>query len=183
MTLKYKIELHTYWHCGSGLSRGADLDALVVKDKNGLPFIPGKTVKGLMREAAFDYINLTKAESQPTLFQELFGTVENRSETYFGNACLSKEEQEWIVANNATKHLYDRKASTAINDNGTAKKHSLRSMEIVVPCTLEGEVVNAPEGARQLLKAAVGLIKCLGTNRSHGLGRCTITIEEKGGNQ
>ena len=51
MKIKYKIEFHTDWHCGSGLAAGADVDALVVKDKNGMPFIPGKTIKGLVREA------------------------------------------------------------------------------------------------------------------------------------
>lgn len=54
MDLHYQIQFHTDWHCGSGLAAGADLDALVVKDKEDLPFIPGKTIKGLVREAVED---------------------------------------------------------------------------------------------------------------------------------
>lgn len=42
MDIKYSIQFHTDWHCGSGLAAGADVDALVVKDKDGLPFVPGK---------------------------------------------------------------------------------------------------------------------------------------------
>ena len=48
-TLTYQIQFHSYWHCGSGLAAGAGVDALVVKDANGLPFVPGKTIKGLLR--------------------------------------------------------------------------------------------------------------------------------------
>ena len=51
MTLYYNLTFFTDWHCGSGLAAGADVDTLVVKDKNGLPFVPGKTLKGLIREA------------------------------------------------------------------------------------------------------------------------------------
>ena len=49
--IKYKITFLTDWHCGSGLAAGADVDALVVKDKERLPYVPGKTMKGLVREA------------------------------------------------------------------------------------------------------------------------------------
>jgi CRISPR/Cas system CMR subunit Cmr4 (Cas7 group RAMP superfamily) len=51
-TIEYQIEFFSEWHCGSGLAAGADVDALVVKDKDKLPFVPGKTIKGLIREAA-----------------------------------------------------------------------------------------------------------------------------------
>lgn len=51
MKIKYQIQFHSYWHCGSGLAAGAGVDALVVKDADGLPFVPGKTIKGLLREA------------------------------------------------------------------------------------------------------------------------------------
>ena len=51
-TIKYEIEFFSNWHCGSGLAAGADVDALVIKDNNGLPYVPGRTLKGLLREAA-----------------------------------------------------------------------------------------------------------------------------------
>ena len=50
-TIKYEIEFFSNWHCGSGLAAGADVDALVIKDQEGLPYIPGRTLKGLLREA------------------------------------------------------------------------------------------------------------------------------------
>lgn len=49
--IHYKIEFFNEWHTGSGLSAGADVDDLVIKDKDNLPFVPGKTIKGLLRQA------------------------------------------------------------------------------------------------------------------------------------
>ena len=57
MDIKYKVIFFTDWHCGSGLAAGADVDALVIKDSDGLPYIPGKTMKGLLREAAEEIVS------------------------------------------------------------------------------------------------------------------------------
>ena len=49
MRIDYSIEFFSYWHCGSGLAAGADVDELAIKDGDGLPYVPGRTVKGLLR--------------------------------------------------------------------------------------------------------------------------------------
>ena len=58
MDITYNIDFFSEWHCGSGLSGGATTDALLIKDKHNLPFIPGKTIKGLLREAVEDILSL-----------------------------------------------------------------------------------------------------------------------------
>ena len=50
----YKVTFLDYWHLSSGLTSGSKLDSTVVKDKDGLPFIPGKTIKGLLREQSIN---------------------------------------------------------------------------------------------------------------------------------
>lgn len=47
-----RFELHTFWHPGTGRGDGALADAAVHKTAEGLPFLPGRTVKGLLRDAA-----------------------------------------------------------------------------------------------------------------------------------
>lgn len=32
MRIDYSIEFFSYWHCGSGLAAGADVDELAIKD-------------------------------------------------------------------------------------------------------------------------------------------------------
>ena len=44
-TLFYKVTFLTWWHCGSGQAAGPDVDELTIKDVDGLPFIPGRTMK------------------------------------------------------------------------------------------------------------------------------------------
>ena len=40
----------SYWQCGTGTG-GGDLDELVARDAAGMPFVSGKRLKGVLREA------------------------------------------------------------------------------------------------------------------------------------
>ncbi len=187
MNIKYKIEFHTDWHCGSGLAAGADVDAVVVKDKCGLPFVPGKTIKGLVREAV-EEIRGFKGVECDAAFVETFGYFEEdkkemkRGKAFFTNAELHKTEKDAITANKVERFMYRSIASTAIDENGIAKEHSLRKIEVVVPCILYGEIIDVPENMAEEIINAFKYIKRLGQNRNRGLGRCTISME-KGGMQ
>ena len=48
----YKIQFFDYWHTGSGLAGGTYADSIVNKDETDLPIIPGRTIKGLLKDAA-----------------------------------------------------------------------------------------------------------------------------------
>jgi CRISPR/Cas system CSM-associated protein Csm3 (group 7 of RAMP superfamily) len=179
MDINYKIEFFSNWHCGSGLAAGADVDALVVKDADGLPYVPGKTIKGLLREAA-EELNGTCS-----LFNKIFGlsgeAVLSESDTtrvgesYFSNAILP--EGSAIIASNLTPHLYQTFASTSIDEkSGVAKDNTLRRIETVVPCSLQGTIRNIPEGGIAMIEEAMQLIKRMGTGRNRGYGRCKISI-------
>lgn len=194
--IEYTIQFHTDWHCGSGLSAGADVDALVVKDKDGLPFIPGKTIKGLVREAITEIRGFKSAVVKDgkkvieveadDLFLTSMGffdkdkDVKQRGDVFFTNAELSELERTAIVSNNVARFMYRKISSTAIDENGIAVDHSLRKTEVVVPCKLEGRILNIPEGFEKEIRDALRYIKRLGQNRNRGLGRCTIEIKEGG---
>lgn len=45
------IELHTWWHAGTGRGEGPRADAVVARSPAGLPILPGRTIKGLLRAA------------------------------------------------------------------------------------------------------------------------------------
>lgn len=186
MNIKYKIEFHTDWHCGSGLAAGADVDALVIKDKDGVPFIPGKTVKGLVREAVEEIRGCRNTSFDDGLIAKVFGYFDKDQEemekgsVFFSNAEIAKNERDAIVANDAARFMFRSLASTAIGKDGIAKEHSLRKIQVVVPCALYGEIKNIPNGMVDEIAQALSFIKRLGQNRNRGLGRCTITeIERK----
>ena len=177
-TIKYEIEFLSNWHCGSGLAAGADVDALVIKDKYGLPYIPGRTIKGLLREAA-DILNDNK-ETINLVFG-VSGDDKNHTvgASYFSNAVLPETECKYIMEHNLQDYLFETFASTKIDENGIAQDHSLRKIQTVVPCKLEGEILNVPEGTTPMIDEAMRFIKRLGTGRNRGYGRCKITIKKE----
>ena len=188
-TINYKIEFFSCWHCGSGLSAGADVDALVIKDKNGIPFIPGKTIKGLLREAVEEilYSGVEDAHSVDELIKESFGLFIDKNNfwkgsMFFTNAELSPSLQSKIQSLQLEKYLYTSIASTAIEENGTAKDFSLRKIQLVVPCELYGTIMNVPDNMEEILAKGLKFIKRVGVNRNRGLGRCSLSVIEKGVN-
>lgn len=192
--IKYKITFFSEWHTGSGLTSGSDLDALVLKDKNDMPYIPGRTLKGLLKEAAkeltaLEYIDVNFIE---TIFGVPTDTQKNKSveiidleeieatkegECFFGNANVTKELYNASVKNKLTPFYYRTIASTAINgDSGVAKKHSLRRMQTTIPCELEAEITNVSDDFIDQIEFCFKWMKRLGQNRNRGLGRCKFDM-------
>ena len=186
MDIQYSIEFFSNWHCGSGLAAGADVDALVVKDGNGLPYVPGRTVKGLLREAT-EELKAYESDKYKTLIDKIFGKEivmkENSmrtGEAFFGNATFEKAAAEKIRKGGLASYLYQTFSSTAIDEKtGIAEDHSLRRIETVIPCTLVGEIRNVPEDGVELLRKAMQMVKRMGTGRNRGYGRCIIKSDGK----
>lgn len=141
--ITYKITFFSEWHCGSGLTSGSDLDSLVIKDKDKFPFIPGKTLKGLLKEAAEEIIKLQGKEpvNEPFI-TDFFGffddekqgksEVHTKGKAFFTDATISPELKS-KVTKELTEFFYRDMASTSIGDNGIAKEHLLRKMETTIP--------------------------------------------------
>ena len=189
--LTIKIEFFSPWNCSSGLSAGADADSLVIKDKDGLPYLPGKTVKGLIREAVEDYVSLsgrpidTAAAFGKEAKSDTADSLPQKGTLFFSNASLDKKEACAILEAGTADFLYINRASTAIDKNtGIAQDHSLRTIETTVPCTLYAHVMHVEDDLAECMKQALGLIKHIGTGRNRGMGRCRFSIVkiEKGGN-
>jgi len=170
--MKIAIEFFTYWHCGSGSSGGSRVDALVARDSNGLPYIPGKTIKGHIREMAEsfddDFINIC------------FGSHEEREgKCYFSNAIIEEN-----INTDLSSYLFSTISSTKIDNKGLAIDGSLREVEVVVPLKLFAiiEFNDESEKFKEKMKKALEQVKRMGLNRTRGLGRCEISVVEGGSN-
>lgn len=210
--IKYTIEFHSEWHCGSGLSAGADLDALVIKDKDNLPYVPGKTLKGLIREGVETILTLRMSEAEKNDHSEdieaikvlannkdfFFGqentTPQKEDEShnpneanqkmiagkaFFSNAELPEKVKAAVKLMQSVNYLYNTVSATKIDQNGVADEHSLRSIETVIPCSVEGEIIILDDSLMNddildLFKQGMQFVKRLGVNRNRGLGRCTF---------
>jgi len=182
--IKYKIEMLSDWNIGSGLDGGADADLLVLKDEDNLPYIPGKTIKGLLKDSLLDIADLEHQENLSQKIDSLFGKEVKKDKKvigtkpgtlFFSDAEINTSEQDDIIKNNLSGQLYKNIASTRIDENGIAKKSSLRTMEVCIPVNLEGEI--SGDGLDlTLFEMAFKWTRQLGVNRNRGLGRCKFSI-------
>lgn len=214
MTLR--IDLAGYWHAGSGRGSGSHLDALCERNADGLPVLPGRQLKGLLRHAvrraeAWGWYADLPLPAGPASNIEilLFGSdsqTEDRHGTLPGllavdSAELPAAERNWLAAPvqaSWRSQLFDELFSTAIDENGTARDHSLRGVEVALPTVLEAGVslqafALEPAHRRQqdawlagpapwsALAMALPLVDAIGAHRSRGLGEACLTLTSSGG--
>jgi CRISPR/Cas system CSM-associated protein Csm3 (group 7 of RAMP superfamily) len=197
-TATITVELLSWWHAGSGLGRGGDADALVIRDRDGLPYLPGKTLKGLLRDAvqlAEDHGHLT-AKTTETIFgpndpttrdprgqhAEYDATPRDPGQITVTNATLPKDLADWLRAGGEARKaaLFEAVTSTALNEDGVVRNKTLRTVEVCPPLALTATLSGPDNGVWfETIKQCVPLIRALGSHRHRGLGRCQVTLPEK----
>lgn len=200
--IQLRFELLSYWQAGTGRGAAAVADSVVVTDEQGLPYLPGKSVKGLLRQAM-----TTAAEAgaiDPTRVVRWFGSEiptdsadEDREqqleasryttrpgELWFGSAMLPADWRRWSrhgardEVRAVTDELVTYVASTAIDAQGVARNKTLRASQVAVPLTLYATVQGPASGEWvKDLEIAQPLLRCLGTRRHRGYGRVRVTVE------
>lgn len=192
MSYQLKIDIQSYWHSGTGSGRGSDVDATVYRDADGLPRLPGKSLKGILRNAFSCWESLTQTDSAKHLADKLFGAGADDGDTWFGLIRVS----DAVLAGDVCYHLLHNKElvaglyctlhATAIeHDTGTAVNKSLRGIEVVIPLTLYATLDEIPSALHktpnwhELIEPSLSLIQAVGAHRSRGLGRAVVTLEGK----
>ena len=153
--MKYilKIELLSATNPGSGEGWAGMIDSDVVFDEYGIPFIPAKRVKGILRENALDIVtafNLSESDIfsdlNEKLIIDLFGDrgQDTSAPLAIGNAYLKEYEKirEWLYwAKDRLPHwaspervitsFTHLRKQTAINAEGVQEPHSLRVTRVL----------------------------------------------------
>lgn len=179
------------WHVSSGRGRGPAVDATVVRTTEGLPYLPGRAVKGLLR----DGVGIAEATGAVPagITERLFGTdIEEAADDpmparyrtspgclRIGNATLPDAWREAALADPAwAAEFYDVLAATAMED-GVALTGSLRVTEVVVPmkltCVIEGP---DDDDWTQALHEALPFVRAAGAGRHRGFGRVSVRMAE-----
>ena len=162
------------------------MNLTVIKNEHGLPLIPGRTLKGLLRDAATNLKDLDSSVVSQEFIDTVFGIEENtdkkhrQGRCFFSNATLSKYLTTHLSSNDGEEKkglLFTSMASTAIDSNGIAKDQTLRQMEVTIPLTLYATIESFPEDQKMIeqLNFCFQWIKKMGTNRTRGLGRCEFS--------
>lgn len=196
--INYTITFLEYWQVSSGLGIGSAADSECLKDRYGLPYIPGKTLKGLWRDAflfsgqekniaqyfgkdAEEIVkNDKKSENQKDPIIALQNKNSEPGRARWSNATLSSALIHELKDKNELKaQFYTSVTSTAINENGIAKAKSLRTAQVCLPITLLGEIVlpDGEDNAADLFIKAAPWLRRMGMGRNRGFGRCIVKIE------
>lgn len=184
-----QVELFSYWQAGTGRGSGAHVDNLTHTDADGLPEIPGRTLKGLLRDAVRT-AGLRGWLTDGNLHTVLFGQrAEEHGESRpgclrVGSARLPTGERQWLAeaGRDCLPELFRDLHSTAIDPaTGTARPRSLRGNQVVIPLVLKaqiGQLGPTPAGWDEQLRLCLPLIRAIGSSRSRGLGRARLTLME-----
>jgi len=189
-----EIELQSAASPGSGEGWAQMIDSDIVYDAYGLPFIPARRVKGILREMAEDVAHAViraglqkKYHLTETSVADLFGEQGQTAAAglMVDNAYLAEYDdlQPWLewtklhvphlaTPENVITVFTDIRRQTKI-EKGVAKDTSLRQIR-VLKCGLKfnGKIMLQNSSAsEELLKLAVGVARALGGKRNRGLGK------------
>ena len=175
--LKIQVELLDYWHVGSGHGRGTHLDAIVDRDSDNLPYVPGKMLKGLLRNAAHCLVQWGHFDAEA--LKNMFGSEILAGVLSVSDARLPEEVAAHLAGDEQShlrEQLFAEHFSTAIEQEGSAKDESLRGIELVIPCKLFAELEIPVDVPQELIKQVLSLVRSLGAHRTRGLGRCILSV-------
>lgn len=193
-----------YWFAGTGSEAGAYADSIALKDENGLPYFPGKSLKGIFRNAFKIAENNNWFTDHKDLENFLFGKEgsycrpgeSGKNQTFiepnnlltsghlhFSNAVIDPRITEFVLKEPDLRNLlFKTIQNTAINSNGVADATSLRSYEVVVPLRLMSEISYdetddlCGKMMLEMLRQVSALIMDIGGKRRRGFGRCIMEV-------
>lgn len=165
--IDYRIQFDTPFHLGTGLRRGL-LDRSVCRDANDYLYIPGSTLKGVLREKCEqlarlfdlhavsphnDYTAMVAYFSDDTdIVDRIFGSRYKQGELYFDNATLIAEDQKLFDSQQTSKRYIHLQTETRTQTSisrvlGTVREEALFQSEFgIKTLCFEGEIYGHLKG-------------------------------------
>ena len=176
------------WHIGAAKTRGEWLDAVVMRDTDGLPYVPGRSLRGVLRDAAECLVawGHWPEEALRRLFGESPTAAGGPGRVEQGalrvtDAVIPAEQRAALITQvdpqSRDSLLLITRTRTAMDPiRGVVKDQSLRTVEEVIPMTLCAEIgLEAPFDVLALhqerLASLMPLVLALGAGKTRGLGR------------
>ncbi len=133
-----KIELKSDLMPGSGIGFGTGIDADICYDDMGLPYIPGKRIKGSLRKAGEEARALGDSHCGEGVMTALFGTEKLPGALQVHSARLEgyqekrqKYIREGLPVSLVTDSYTSLRRQTAIDEWGAAREESLRTIRVI----------------------------------------------------
>ena len=196
-----RVELLSPLHLGSGQA-DVNVDAQVIHDRLGLPYFPGRRLKGLLYESGLEVAEMAELSKLPLLTKAELDSLFQRGtlgavQLQIANLYLEEHEKmagEWHYLEERYPELFrpedvlesytSLRYQTRIDPaTGTAADTSLHNMQVLD----EGLVFSGTLGLKNgdlrslsILALAVRNLTQAGLKRSRGFGRLACTLEQGG---
>ena len=179
---------------GSGTGVGAYIDTDCVFDRYGFPEIPGRRLKGCLRETAEKLLAMGYQGKTQEDILALFGDEHHEGTFLINNAQVEgidkirqaidyykvkcSTDKTFILQPDAISEYYTNiHTRTAIDANGCARDHSLRTVRalrkgIVFTCD-----VSFPEHEKEFIELCAKALRYIGTTRNRGFGAVEIVLD------
>ncbi len=190
-----QIDFSGFWISGSGRGQGFAVDEEGITDEDGYPYLPGRHIKGVLRDAARKLLDV-RDDLGPSVIDALFGVGTRTSADTsraglgllsFRDAKLSDSFKRKLKESGGhpSIDLFRTIASTAMTESGVAATGSLRVLRVAVPLILTAPVeFDAARAAllldrprlsdewRDIVASSLVLVTAFGGGRNKGFGRC-----------
>lgn len=198
-TYKFTVKLLSDTLIGSGQGFGVLIDSDVVFDDSGIPYIPARRIKGLLRESA-EELNNTALYKNSLDINSIFGiSGGDQTISFFSDLKIEGSDKltpwlnyiykshlnSFINAESVREYYTKTRTQTAIEDRkddaefGTAKKNSLRTVRVLNKGLKFTGKIQTDYDKEFLINTAKNL-KWLGTKRNRGFGNVKCEITEEG---
>lgn len=199
---RLQFELRSAATFGRGDGVAGLVDREIEHDADGLPFLRGRTLKGLLAEECANILYALGLENRAGNWQDvayrMFGspgsTVDDTGTLRVGDARLPDPLREAIKSAVARGDLQPEEVlesltairrQTSMNEYGAPEKGSLRSMRIILPGTVFEAMLEFSEQPDErtlgLLSACVLAWRRAGTSRNRGRGRLQARLLDSNG--
>lgn len=201
---KYNIQItlksDTTFGCGDSVA--GYIDTEVGHDEFGLPYLHGRTLKGLLQEECANILfslsqdaTFTKISDFETASNNLFGKsgsdLDADAKMNVGDAVIQEDlanalkfaiEKNQINADEVLQSLTTIRRQTAMSENGSPKPESLRSMRVILSETIFESNVSFNEDFEidsdeiTLLGMSCAALRRVGLGRNRGRGKVTVRL-------
>ena len=186
--LKLEITMLSDWHIGTGSSGEGNIDRRIARDEDGFPFIPAKSLTGILRDSCEEVLSYLGLDADPEMDNwatYIFGRANVSSNFRIRAAKMDKASRDYLLSFDVaersvlSKALATVKPGVAIDPiSGRAKDDNLSFLEVARPMVLTAnvELLDSTPEVLSLLVSACQLVEYIGAKRRRGLGRCSIRL-------
>ena len=202
--MKLRLTLLSDATFGRGDGVAGLVDAEVEHDEYGMPYLRGRTLKGLLAEEAANilfslrqFATADHIERWEKAVQYLFGspgsTLETNAALHVGDARLPEDLRQAVAADidaqqytapDVLESLTTIRRQTAMDESGVPEKGTLRAMRVILrDTTFEANLhfLQLPDDdALAFLAACVKALRRVGTGRNRGRGQVQVALVDDG---